>query len=154
MITVIKLDPRGEETTHYSAKILARLEHGIVLEARWERPRKDLGYTVFEPGDRFIEYFYRDRWFNIFEISAEDGRLKGWYCNIAAPAHIHSASIEQRDLLLDVWVNPDGQWLLLDEDEFAADITLTDVQRQGAAKGIQELLALIEARQEPFVKIS
>lgn len=154
MITVIKLDPRGEETTHYSAKILARLEHGIVLEARWERPRKDLGYTVFEPGDRFIEYFYGDRWFNIFEISTEDGRLKGWYCNIAAPAQIYSASIEQRDLLLDVWVNPDGQLLLLDEDEFAADTTLTDVQRQGADKGMQELLALIEARQEPFVKIS
>ena len=59
--------------------------------------------------------------------------------------------VEQIDLLLDVWVNPAGQSLILDEDEFAADSSLTEQQRNGARQGLQELLALIAARREPFL---
>lgn len=150
MITVIKYTPRGEKSLQYPAQILARLENGVMLDACWTGPRRDLGYTIFEPGDRFVEYFYTDRWFNIFAISSIDGRRKGWYCNIAAPAQVSETYVEQVDLLLDVWVSPAGQPLLLDEDEFAADTTLTDFQRRGATAGLQELLALIAQRREPF----
>lgn len=150
MITVVKLDPLGVEKVQYPATVLARLENGIILDAYWSRPRLDLGYTTFEPGDHFIEYFYSDRWFNVFAIANPQGQRKGWYCNIAAPAQIGEERIEQVDLLLDVWVGPDGQVLLLDEEEFAADMTLTEYQRNGAHQGLQELLALISARHEPF----
>jgi hypothetical protein len=150
MITVIKCTPRGAKSVQYPAQLLARLEHGVILDAYWTHPHRDLGYTTFEPGDHFVEYFYTDRWFNIFAISSADGTRKGWYCNIAAPAHVSEAHVEQIDLLLDVWVNPAGQPLILDEDEFAADTTLTDFQRQGALCGLQELLALIAERREPF----
>lgn len=149
-VNVVKLDPQGKEKIQYPAQVLTRLENGVVLDAYWNHPRKDLGYTVFEPGDHFIEYFYADRWFNIFAISAPDGRRKGWYCNVAAPAHIGEERIEQVDLLLDVWVDPTGQPLILDEDEFAADLTLTAQQRSGAEQGLQDLLALIAARRSPF----
>ncbi|HEX7736973.1 MAG TPA: DUF402 domain-containing protein [Ktedonobacteraceae bacterium] len=148
---VIKLNPLGEEKIRYPAEVATRLKNGIVLEACWKQARRDLGYTTFEPGDRFLEYFYSDRWFNIFDIATADGQRKGWYCNIAAPAHVDAARVEQVDLLLDVWVSPDGQPLILDEDEFAADDTLTEEQRRGALRGLQELLALIAARQEPFL---
>lgn len=151
MLTVIKLDPSGEEKLRYPAELLARLENGVILNAYWERPRQDLGYTVFEPGDHFIEYFYTDRWFNIFAIATADGQRKGWYCNIAAPALIKEGQVEQIDLLLDVWVNPDGDLLLLDEDEFAADTLLTEAQRSGALQGLQDLLALIARRDSPFL---
>jgi uncharacterized protein len=130
--------------------VLARLENGVILDAYWERPRRDLGYTVFEPGDHFVEYFYTDRWFNIFAIATTGGQRKGWYCNIAAPALIKEAQVEQIDLLLDVWVNPEGEPLILDEDEFAADRTLTQEQRQGASQGLQELLTLIARHDAPF----
>lgn len=150
MITVVKLSPLGEEKIRYPAQVLARLENGVILDAFWDHPRKDLGYTVFEPGDHFVEYFYTDRWFNIFAIASSDDRRKGWYCNIAAPASISTERVEQVDLLLDVWVNPAGQPLILDEDEFSADTTLTEAQRNGAEQGLRELLTLIEARREPF----
>lgn len=154
MVIVVKLDPQGQEKIRYPAEILAHLENGIVLDAYWTLPRKDLGYTVFEPGDHFIEYYYTNRWFNIFAIATPEGKRKGWYCNVAAPAQIGEECIEQIDLLLDVWVDPAGQPLILDEDEFAADGTLTAQQRQGAERGLQELLAAIAARNEPFHSIS
>ena len=150
MITVTKLNPLGERKIQYQGEVIQRLSHGVIIQAYWKQPTKDLGYILFEPGDRFIEYYYTDRWFNIFDISSADGTRKGWYCNIAEPAHIHDEQIEQVDLLLDVWVNPKGAPLVLDEDEFESDTTLNDEQRRGAQRALQDLLQMIAAQTEPF----
>src|SRR5215469_14248807 len=127
-ITVNKLNALGEIKIQYQGEVVERLADRIIIQAYWEHPLKELGYTRFEPGDRFIEYYFTNRWFNIFDISTTDGERKGWYCNVAEPALIHDDRIEQLDLLLDVWVDPGGNLLLLDEDEFEADSTLNDEQ--------------------------
>ena len=154
MITVTKKDVQGKPKIQYQGEVLERLSHGIVIQASWTLPKKELGYASFEPGDRFIEYYYTDRWFNIFDISSADGVHKGWYCNVAEPAVSSDDSIEQVDLLLDVWVNPNGETLILDEDEFAADTTLSDELRRRARQGLQALLQLIAARQEMFLRLA
>jgi len=153
MITVVKQDPQGKAILRYQGTIIKRLPYGVILEAGWTNPMRDVGYTRFEPGDRFIEYYYTNRWFNIFDIAGTDGTRKGWYCNIAEPAVIFDDRIEQIDLLLDVWVNPEGSYLLLDEDEFAATTILTEKQRHGAKAGLQALLHMLQARQEAFLGI-
>ena len=150
MITVIKQNPFGEAKIQYQGEVVERLSHGVIISAYWRHPTKDLGYTSFELGDHFIEYYYTDRWFNIFDISSADGTRKGWYCNIAEPAVIFDDRIEQIDLFLDVWVSPTGEILILDEDEFAADTTLSDAQRKGARQGLHDLLQRIAARENPF----
>ena len=150
MITVVKQNPAGETKISYSGEVIQHLPSGVVISAYWRQPAKDLGYTRFEPGDHFIEYYYIDRWFNIFDISTAHGIRKGWYCNIAQPATISDDRIEQIDLLLDVWVNPGGEPLILDEDEFDSDTMLSDEQRQGAQQGLHDLLQLIVERREPF----
>lgn len=150
MITVIKLNPVGEVKIRYQGEVVERLSHGVVIQAYWKHPTKDLGYTRFEPGDSFIEYYYTNRWFNIFDIATAEGTRKGWYCNIAEPALIHDDHIEQVDLLLDVWIDPNGTTLLLDEDEFEADTSLSEEQRKGARQGLRDLLQMIAAQKEPF----
>ena len=148
MITVVKQNARGETKVTYQGKIIEQFSHGVVIQASWTRPARDLGYTLFEPGDQFIEYYYTDRWFNIFDISSADGTHKGWYCNVAEPATIKDETIEQIDLLLDVWVSPKGEPLILDEDEFTADTTLSNQQRSGARQALQELLQMIADHKE------
>ncbi|HTK10252.1 MAG TPA: DUF402 domain-containing protein [Ktedonobacteraceae bacterium] len=150
MITVAKQNTLGKTVIEYQGEIVARLASGVIVQALWTQPVRDLGYTRFEPGDCFTEYYYTDRWFNIFMIASASGELKGWYCNIAAPAHIFADHIEQVDLLLDVWITPQGEPLILDEDEFAQDTTLSVTQRQAARQGLEALLALLASRQEAF----
>ena len=150
MITVVKLSPRGEIKIQYQGEVVEYLSHGVIIQAYWSHPTKNLGYVSFEPGDRFIEYYYTDRGYNIFDISSTQGVRKGWYCNIAEPAILIDDRIEQVDLLLDVWVSPTGETLILDEDEFATDTTLNAGQRKGAKQGLQELLKMIADHQEPF----
>jgi predicted RNA-binding protein associated with RNAse of E/G family len=149
MMTVVKLDNQGQEKLRYTGLWHKELPHGLVIQARWTLPTNDLGYTRFEPGDLFVEYYYDDRWFNVLMISSNDGVLKGWYCNMAEPAHIDGDSIEMLDLLLDVWVDASGKVLMLDEDEFAA-ANLSERQREGARQGLAHLLQIVEGRQEMF----
>jgi hypothetical protein len=151
MITVVKLSPPGEPKVQYTGEIARRIPNGVVISAWWRHPPRDLGYTRFEPGDHFTEYYYTDRWYNVFDIVAASGERKGWYCNIAQPAVIFADRIEQVDLLLDVWVDPQGVPLVLDEAEFEADTTMSEEQRIGARQGLRDLLQAIAAHEEPFV---
>jgi predicted RNA-binding protein associated with RNAse of E/G family len=153
MITVIKQDPLGRTQIQYQGEVMERSPYSIVIQAHWTRLPMDLGYVRFETGDHFTEYYYTDRWFNIFAIASPDHVRKGWYCNIAEPADISQDEIRQKDLLLDLWINPDGTSLILDEDEFAAATFLTDEQRGGARRGLQVLLQMLAARQEMFAEI-
>jgi protein associated with RNAse G/E len=153
-IIVFKLDPFNQEKTRYTGEVIARYPDHIVVSATWTRPALDLGYTRFETGDAFTEYYYSSRWYNVFEITSAEGMLKGWYCNVAEPAHIFSDRIEQIDLFLDVWVDPNGHTLILDEDEFAAATMLTDLQRTRARKALDDILRRVEARYEVFARIT
>ncbi len=154
MVTVVKLNTAGEAKIRYEGQIVRHLEHGVVIQAYWKRATTDLGYVRFVTGDCFTEYYYSDRWYNILDIADARGQRKGWYCNIAQPASIFDGRIEQVDLLLDVWVDPRGKPLVLDEDEFEADQIMSVAVRQGALNGLHELLELIATQSEPFVYAS
>ena len=150
-ITVEKLNADGRLVYTYRGVVRERFANGVCLEARWDQPPRDLGYIRFEPGDRFVEWYYTDRWYNIFEIhAAATDVLVGWYCNVAAPATIAERVVRCRDLVLDVWVRADGTMLVLDEDEFAAEATMDAPTRSAARNGLAELKGLVERRASPF----
>lgn len=121
-IAVIKRDVEGRETWRYTGTVLERGANFVRLEARFNRaddyPFQD---TVLRVGDRFVETFYTDRWYNIFEIhDREDDRIKGWYCNVGRPAVWESSqAISYVDLALDLWVSAAGWMTFLDWDEYA-----------------------------------
>lgn len=149
-ITVHKHNHLGQETLKYPARVLARAENEIVLEAIFQRERMELGYVILTPGDRFIEHFYAERWYNVFAIFAgEGGALKGWYCNITRPALIDDATVRADDLALDLFVRPDGEEFILDEDEFAA-LPLMAEERAQARSALGELQRLATQRRGPF----
>jgi hypothetical protein len=131
-MTVRKLDHAGSQVTAYPGRVLWRDDHAIVLRTGWERAPLDLGFVVLEPGDRWTEHFYADRWYNIFEIRASDGRLKGWYCNVTRPARISG-----------------GEMQVLDEDEFAV-LPLTPAERKTARQALAELQAMVARGAAPF----
>jgi len=118
-ITVLKRDLAGDVTWQYQGRVLQCDPYVIVLEAHFNRPDLPFMDVVFKEGDRFVETFYTDRWYNIFEVfDRDDGRRKGWYCNISKPAVLGPATVSYVDLALDLWVGADGSQSLLDEDEF------------------------------------
>jgi protein associated with RNAse G/E len=149
-VTVIKNDHTGREVWRYQGRVLRREDSLVVLEARFDHDEVDVGPVTFRRGDSFVERFYSDRWYNIFEVhDANDGHLKGWYCNIARPAALLPDEIRADDLGLDVFVHPDGRTLTLDQDEFDA-LPLDEGERRAALDGLAELRRLIQERCPPF----
>jgi len=89
--------------------------------------------------DRFVETFYSDRWYNVFEIyDRDDDRFKGWYCNIGYPAILEKDTISYIDLALDLWVASDGTQTVLDEDEFL-ELSVDMTDRSQAILALEEL---------------
>jgi hypothetical protein len=126
-VLVEKLNLAGEVTIAWRGQALARTPTSLVVEAIFTRGPLALGYVTLTPGDRFVETFYSDRWYNIYAIyDVADGAFKGWYCNITRPAEIGPAPdgagwrVRAVDLALDYFRGPDGRELVLDEEEFAA----------------------------------
>lgn len=134
-----KLDVAGKVLIEYEGEELRRDEKSIVIEALFTRDDMPFMDVVFKKGDRFVEYYYSDRWYNIFEIyDRDDGRIKGWYCNVGMPAVIEDGLVSYVDLALDLWVSADGQQTVLDEDEFEA-LGLNTKLRNSALQGLSEL---------------
>lgn len=97
-------------------------------------------------GDRFVETYYTNRWYNMFEIHArEDDHLRGWYCNISHPAEIDGNTLSYIDLALDLLVFPDGRQVVLDEDEFA-DLEISPKIRGQARQALTELQAMFRIK--------
>lgn len=120
-VTVSKRRLDGAVAWQYQGRILQREGNCVVLEAFFDRDDLPFMGVVLKRGDRFVETFYNDRWYNIFEIyDRDDGRFKGWYCNIGYPAVLEEGAVSYVDLALDLWVAADGRQTVLDEDEFAA----------------------------------
>lgn len=151
-LTIIKRSPDGTEVMRYPGRVLRRDAHTIVVEARFNRPDLPFLGTVLRLGDRFVETYFTERWYNLFEIhDLGDERLKGWYCNIARPAELdEEGNLCYVDLALDLWVAPDGKQTVLDEDEFAA-LNLDADTRSRARAALAELQQLFSHNSIPGI---
>jgi predicted RNA-binding protein associated with RNAse of E/G family len=144
---VRKLRPDGSQAYAWDGVVLRCDAEGIVLRAQFNVDLVDLGFTTFHRGDDFVEFYYWERCFNVFQISAADGLFKGWYANVGLPAEVNAESGELRyvDLELDVWMHPNGEFIVLDQDELDTLLLARADLAEAAERGRAELLALVES---------
>lgn len=149
---VYKLNEQGDELLHYDCDVIARGETWVHLRTTFEYGDVDMGFVSLNVGDTFDEWFYSDRWYNVFRVQDGDtGRLKGWYCNVTRPAEITANSVRADDLALDVFVTPGYAVHVLDEDEFAA-LDLSAAERAAARRAVRQIKRAAAERAAPFDK--
>jgi uncharacterized protein len=150
-IRVRKLRPDGSQAFAWDGVVLQCDAAGIVLRAHFNVDLVDLGFTTFRRGDEFVEFYYWDRPYNVFQVSEPDGTLKGWYANVGLPAELEGERGELRyvDLALDVWTHPNGEFVVLDQDEFDVLVSEHVELADAAESGRQALLALVESGDLP-----
>lgn len=149
VMKILKKNLAGEVIWQYDSEVLHRDETSITVEAFFNRDDMPFQEIVLKRNDRFVETFFTDKWYNIFEIyDRDDCKLKGWYCNITKPAVIQDGSVSYMDLALDLWVSANGQRIVLDEDEFE-ELGLDEAAKQKAFAGLQELEQYFESKNPP-----
>jgi protein associated with RNAse G/E len=148
-ITVLKRNLAGEVTWQYKGRILKHGANCVVLEAFFNRDDMPFMGVVLKRDDRFVETFYSDRWYNVFEIfDRDDGTFKGWYCNVGYPAVIETDTVSYVDLALDLWVAPDGAQTVLDEDEFL-ELSMDVMTRAQAVTALEEIKQKLANKKPP-----
>jgi len=144
-INVLKQDYLGRDVWKYSGKLIKKSNNKIVIEAHFNRGDTQVDQLILRRGDKFIETYYSDQWFNIYEIQDRlNGQLKAWYCNLCYPAQIDHDSVIYRDLELDLLVYPDGAQVILDMEEFEA-LPITREVRLKALQGLKQLQELFSS---------
>lgn len=146
-VFIIKLNTQRQETWRYQGRILSQDADSLLIEAFFNRDDLPFHGITLRKNDRFLERYYTNRWYNIFEIhDRDDDCIKAWYCNVTTPAELEPGRISYVDLALDLLVYPDGAYLVLDEDEFDA-LDLDPQYRLKAHQALQTLVDLAESRQ-------
>ncbi len=146
---ILKKNLAGEVTWQYEGVEVSRKENSITIEAFFNRDDMPFQEIVLKRNDRFVETFYTDKWYNIFEIyDRDDGKLKGWYCNITMPAVIEDGHVSYVDLALDLWVSAEGRRTVLDEDELE-ELGLEEELKGKIYDGLRELELYFESKNPP-----
>ena len=146
-VVVRKCNLRGQETWRYTGRILERGLRSVLLEARFNRSDLPFHGILLRENDRFVEWYSSESWYNLFEVhDRDDDRIKCWYCNITMPAEFTDGAISYVDLALDLLVYPDGDMLVLDEDEFA-ELELDEATRVKARQGLADLQLIFKEKE-------
>lgn len=141
VVRVYKFD--GREHRSWRARIAEQTGPLIVLDAVFrEEVEHDLLGKIAS-GTVSKEYYWLDRWYNVFRFG---GRF---YCNVTKPPSFDRSILTYVDLDVDVLVEPDFSYRILDLEDFEIYPYPAEV-KQKARQALEELLSLIEARIFPF----
>ncbi|HKZ43442.1 MAG TPA: DUF402 domain-containing protein [Anaerolineales bacterium] len=139
-ITIIKRDAHGKVRWQYGGSLLSLSDREIVIEAFFDRDSTVEGNIIINKGDRFVETYYTDQWYDILEIhDRDDDHIKGWYCDIGFPVKQPSDDcLYFDDLELDLLVNADGEQMVLDMERFES-LDIDPETREKALTGLKQV---------------
>lgn len=110
----------------------------------------DLGYI--KRGTISYEYYWLDRWYNVFRFHEPNGEFRNYYCNINMPPKFANGVLDYVDLDIDVLVWPGSTYKILDEAEYeenALKFEYPEAVRSNAVAALSELIELIENHELP-----
>jgi hypothetical protein len=153
LVTVNARKYDGHIRRSWAGGLVSTKDNVITLLARFSETRQNDDLGTLHAGTISIEYFWLDRWFNVFQFREPDGQPKAIYANITMPATFDGSVIDYVDLDIDVIQWPDGRVEVVDRDDFEKNSVkygYPDAVKESAEDALEELLSMIEKRQFPF----
>lgn len=153
MITVRAYKYDGSEHRSWKAKVLRQEGSLLVLDATFDKEIKHDLLGIIAPGTKSIEYYWLDRWYNIFRFAQPNGELRSYYCNVNVPPAFDGLVLSYVDLDIDVLVEPDFSYRVVDLEDFeqnAERFGYSEEVQTKAQQALERLIELIEGRTFPF----
>jgi len=152
-VRVLKYD--GTEYRRWNAKISQHDGSLLVLDAEFEYDVQHDLLGAIQSGTRTIEYYWLNRWYNIFRFMNDENVTRLYYCNVNLPPSLKGTMLTYIDLDIDILVQPDFSFQVLDLEEFEENARRygysEEVKRQARA-AVDELVAMIVTHQFPFIE--
>lgn len=143
----------GSVHRFWNALLVHQEESLLILDGAFEvEVQHDLLGTI-SAGTHSLEYYWLDRWYNVFRFSQANGELRNYYCNVNMPPTFDGKTLSYVDLDLDILVAPDFSYQMLDAEDFERNAALygyDDEVRANVQLALDELVAMIETLAFPF----
>ena len=137
----------------WQAQLVRQVGSLLILDARFDAEISHELLGVIASGTRSIEYYWLDRWYNVFRFLEPDGALRNFYCNINLPPTFDGHLLSYVDLDIDLLVAPDLTYRIVDLEEFEENAIKFNYSldlKNHAERALCELVSLIEQREFPF----
>jgi protein associated with RNAse G/E len=150
-VRTFKFDGQPHRTWH--AELVRQEDSLLVLDGKFDDDiEHDLLGTIAS-GTHSLEYYWLDRWYNVFRFSQPNDELRNYYCNINMPPKFINGILSYVDLDLDILVAPDFSYQVLDLEDFERNVTAYEYSLEiqaNARRAVEELTGMIQLRQFPF----
>ena len=152
-ITVNSRNFDGSIRRTWQCKLIEQNEPLLIFVGIFDRDIEHADLGLIKKGTISYEYYWLDRWYNIFCFHERDGTFRNYYCNINMPPTFADGVLDYVDLDIDLVVWPDGTYRELDRDEYeanAAKHSFAHALREQVNKSLEELHRILEGREFPF----
>jgi len=146
-VTIKSLNYDGSLRRSWGCRLVEQIGTKLIFEGVFESDfdHPELGFI--RRGTVSHEFYWLDRWFNIFRVHEPEGTLRNYYCNINMPPRLENGVLEYVDLDIDIVLWPDGRLVVLDREEFeenAARFDYPDDVKAMTEATVADLTALIK----------
>ncbi len=144
-IHYLRLPDREQVYTQYLIYDEEAVKVTFAQDLNFESPIRIAGAVVLETGSEAIWFTFPGAWHDIGIFHRADGSFTGTYANILTPCVFEEGGIwRTTDLFLDLWVDPTGHLLTLDEDELDEAEVKGWVDADTARRAREEVRGLAE----------
>ncbi len=142
----------GSLRRSWKCELIEHVDTGLVMVGvfDFDVSHPDLG--EIKRGTISYEYYWLDRWYNIFCFHEPDGNFRNHYCNINTPPTFNDGVLDYIDLDIDVVSWPNGAFEILDEAEYAVNAVkfcYPDLVLKNTRKALNEVLELVKKQKLP-----
>jgi hypothetical protein len=150
-INSLKFDKKIHRT--WQAELIERNNSLLTFMGIFENEVKHDHLGVIRRGTVSYEFYWLDRWYNVFRFHEPEGDLRNFYCNINMPPNFENGVLDYIDLDIDLFVLKDFSYQVLDLEEFeenARKYSYPVKIREKVAASLSEMISMINNRIFPF----
>ena len=108
---------------------------------------------IIKEGTISYEFYWLDKFYNIFLFYQPEGNFRNYYCNINLPPVFENGVLDYIDLEIDLIVYEDLSYKIIDEEEFREHSKIYNYPESLISKTnetVEEIISLVNKRQFPF----
>lgn len=156
MITINSRKFDGKIHRSWKAEFIEQRNSLLTFVGDFEQEVKHSHLGIIRRGTVSYEFYWLDRWYNVFRFHEPDGDLRNFYCNVNMPPTFEDGVLNYVDLDIDILVWKDFSFEILDMDEFEENSFKFNYSREihnEVNKSLEELKNMIKNKLFPFSDI-
>jgi protein associated with RNAse G/E len=153
IVTVNARKYNGKIHKTWKCDLIERNKNLLIFEGVFQDEIKHIDLGIIRPGTVSYEYYWLDRWYNVFRFHEPEGTLRNYYCNVNMPPTFESGVLDYVDLDLDVLISRNFKIEILDFKEFEMNskkFNYTEETVKNVRTALTDLINLVFEKRFPF----